>query len=152
MAKSNVISILNGPNLGRLGMREPEIYGSVTLADIEKRCRECAQRENLDVHFFQSDAEHEIVGAIHRATDEDHAAILINAGAFTHTSIAMRDAIAMFDGIKIEIHLSNIYAREDFRHYSFIADLATGVICGFGALSYVSAISITAGLLKGDEQ
>lgn len=139
-SKAPDILVLNGPNLDRLGAREPGIYGNITLADIETTCREQAKKHNLALTFKQSNAEAELISAIHEACHNGTQAIIINAAAFTHTSIAIRDALAMFNGTVIEIHLSNIHAREPFRHHSFIAGVATGIISGFGVDSYQLAI------------
>ncbi len=132
--------ILNGPNLNLLGKREPELYGATTLADIEQRLTQLATEQNQQVDFFQSNAEHELVSRIHAAADEMIDFIIINPAAFTHTSIALRDALL---GVKIpfiEVHLSNVHAREDFRQHSYLSDIATGVICGLGAQGYEFAM------------
>ncbi len=136
--------VINGPNLDQLGTREPEIYGATSLADIESVCQNTAKEHNIALTFMQSNAESELIQAIHTAATD---AIIINAGGLTHTSIALRDALQIFDGIKIEIHLSNIFAREEFRHHSYLADIADGVICGFGADSYHLAIRAVAAKL-----
>ena len=137
--------VINGPNLDQLGTREPEIYGATSLADIESICQNTAKEHNIALTFMQSNAEAELIQAIHTAAAD---AIIINAGGLTHTSIALRDALQIFDGIKIEIHLSNIFAREEFRHHSYLADIADGVICGFGADSYHLAIRAVAAKLS----
>ena len=137
--------VINGPNLDQLGTREPEIYGATSLADIESVCQNTAKEHNIALTFMQSNAESELIQAIHTAATD---AIIINAGGLTHTSIALRDALQIFDGIKIEIHLSNIFAREEFRHHSYLADIADGVICGFGADSYRLAIRAVAAKLS----
>ncbi len=138
MAKT--IHILNGPNLNLLGTREPEIYGSTTLASIEDACRAFCQAHDADVVFRQSNEEGELVNWIQEAAVKSDGLIL-NAGAYTHTSVALHDAIKA-SGIKtIEVHLSNIFQREEFRHHSFISPVATGMICGFGAHGYELAIS-----------
>ena len=143
--------VINGPNLDQLGTREPEIYGATSLADIESICQNTAKEHNIALAFMQSNAEAELIQAIHTAAAPDASrrtdAIIINAGGLTHTSIALRDALQIFDGIKIEIHLSNIFAREEFRHHSYLADIADGVICGFGADSYRLAIRAVAAKL-----
>ena len=143
--------VINGPNLDQLGTREPEIYGATSLADIESVCQNTAKEHNINLSFMQSNAESELIQAIHTAAAPDASrrtdAIIINAGGLTHTSIALRDALQIFDGIKIEIHLSNIFAREEFRHHSYLADIADGVICGFGADSYRLAIRAVAAKL-----
>jgi 3-dehydroquinate dehydratase-2 len=130
------ILVLNGPNLNLLGTREPEIYGSITLADIDTKLRQQALTQGHRLDCFQSNAEHELVDRIHRARDEQVDFILINPAAFTHTSVALRDALAAVAIPFIEIHLSNVHQREPFRHHSYLSDQAVGVICGLGALGY----------------
>jgi 3-dehydroquinate dehydratase-2 len=136
------IHILNGPNLNRLGAREPAIYGGGGLAEIEVQARDRAARHGFDVVFRQSNHEGNLVDWLHEATDS--AGIVLNAGAYTHTSVALHDAIRSIDAPVIEVHLSNVFARESFRHASTISPVAHGVICGFGALSYVLAIEALA--------
>ena len=131
--------ILNGPNLNLLGTREPEKYGQTSLENIKSLCNEKCINNELDLHFFQSNFEGEIIEEIHKANN-NACGIIINAGALTHTSIGILDALTMFDGPKIEIHITNVYAREDFRHKSFISPVATGIIAGLGVNSYVLAI------------
>ncbi|MFN4273320.1 MAG: type II 3-dehydroquinate dehydratase [Aliihoeflea sp.] len=135
---SKPIYILNGPNLNRLGKREPEIYGSTTLAEVEEMCRAAAGER--DVVFRQSNAEHEIIGWIHEAIDEG-AGIIINPAAFTFTSIAILDALKQFDGPIIELHISNIHRREAIYHNSLVSKAATAVIAGLGAPGYETAVS-----------
>jgi 3-dehydroquinate dehydratase-2 len=130
------ILVLNGPNLNLLGTREPEIYGSMTLADIDARLRLQAIEQGHQLDCFQSNAEHALIDRIHQARDEQVDFILINPAAFTHTSVAIRDALAGVAIPFIEIHLSNVHQREPFRHHSYLSDLAVGVICGLGALGY----------------
>ncbi len=138
MAKT--IYILNGPNLNLLGTREPEIYGSTTLGSIEKSCRAFCQAYDVDIVFRQSNEEGELVNWIQEAGHKSDGLIL-NAGAYTHTSVALHDAIKA-SGIKtVEVHLSNIFQREEFRHNSFISPVAVGLICGFGAHGYELALS-----------
>ena len=131
--------ILNGPNLNLLGTREPEKYGKTSLENIKSLCNAKCISNELDLHFFQSNFEGEIIEEIHKA-NSNACGIIINAGALTHTSIGILDALTMFDGPKIEIHITNVYARENFRHKSFISPVATGIIAGLGVNSYVLAI------------
>jgi 3-dehydroquinate dehydratase-2 len=133
------ILFLNGPNLNLLGQREPELYGRTTLADIEARVRERAAKLGASVEFYQSNLEGELVAWIQQAKGKFDA-IVLNAAAYTHTSIALRDAISAVEIPTIEIHLSNIHAREEFRHKSLIAPVCRGQITGFGANSYVLAV------------
>lgn len=141
------ILFLNGPNLNLLGQREPEIYGRTTLADIEAQVREKAAALKLEVDFRQSNLEGELVTWIQQAKGK-FAVIVLNAAAYTHTSVALRDAISAVGVPTIEIHLSNVHAREEFRHKSLIAPVCRGVIAGFGANSYIlalnAAINVTA--------
>jgi 3-dehydroquinate dehydratase II len=149
VAEQHKVLVLNGPNLNMLGVREPEIYGSATLADIEAGCQKRAATLGLSVEFRQSNNEGELVSWVqeaHASTD----AIVINAGAFTHTSVALLDALSMFAKPIIELHLSNIYKREDFRHRSYISPAASGIICGFGASGYELALDAVNRLLAGD--
>ncbi len=131
--------LLNGPNLGLLGTREPEIYGSTTLADIERLLTELATELGHTLEAFQSDAEHALIERVHAARGNVDF-ILLNPAAFTHTSVALRDALLAVDIPFIEIHLSNVAAREDFRQRSFFADVAAGTIAGFGVASYELAL------------
>ncbi len=142
------VLVLNGPNLNLLGLREPGIYGSATLADIEELCRLTGERLDLEVDFRQSNHEGELVDFIHAARTTARG-IAINAGAYTHTSIALHDAIRAVALPTVELHLSNVHARESFRHHSYLAPAATGVICGFGPRSYVLALEALAGILAG---
>lgn len=141
------ILILNGPNLNMLGQREPDIYGTQTLGDIEGLCKDKAKALGYDVEFVQSNIEGELVSAIQRAIGKVDA-IVINAGAYTHTSVALFDALKLVDMPVIEVHLSNPGARESFRHQSFITPIASGVIAGFGADSYVLALEALNPLLS----
>lgn len=138
------ISIINGPNLNMLGVREPEIYGSLSLADIQKSCLDLAKKLSISVDFYQSNHEGEIVEAIHRAYENKHTAIIINAAAYTHTSVAILDALKATNIPIYEVHLSNVHARETFRHQSYISAIAEGVICGLGLESYLAAIRAVA--------
>jgi 3-dehydroquinate dehydratase-2 len=141
------ILILNGPNLNRLGQREPAIYGRDTLADIEAACAQSAAGHGLGIDFRQSNGEGELVGWIQEARGT-HAGIIINAGAYTHTSIAILDALLAAELPIVEVHLSNIFRREEFRHFSYISRAASGVICGFGLSSYVLALDAMARLIR----
>jgi 3-dehydroquinate dehydratase-2 len=140
-------AILNGPNLNLLGKRQPEIYGSETLADVEARCRSLASELNLTVDFQQSNAEHEIIRAIHMAREEA-AAIIINPAAYTHTSIAIMDALKTFEGPIVEVHISNVHQRESFRQHSYVSLAATAVMAGFGTHGYLLALRHVAHLLR----
>jgi len=141
------ILFLNGPNLNLLGTREPEVYGRDTLADIEKRVRERAKREGADIDFRQSNLEGELVQWIQEAKGTAEA-IVLNAAAYTHTSVALRDAISAVGIPTIEIHLSNVHAREEFRHRSVLAPVCRGLILGFGALSYVLAVEAAVNVIR----
>ena len=134
------VYVLNGPNLNLLGLREPAVYGSATLQDVEARCRSHASSLGLAIAFRQSNHEGELVTWIHEARDKA-AGIAINAGAYTHTSVALHDALKAVDVPSVELHLTNVHKREAFRHHSLIAPAVTGVICGFGVESYVLALS-----------
>ncbi|MEO9464235.1 type II 3-dehydroquinate dehydratase [Sulfitobacter pontiacus] len=141
------ILILNGPNLNLLGTRQPEVYGKTTLADVEALCREKAKTLGFDVAFEQSNHEGALIDLIHAAKGK-HSGIVLNAGAYTHTSIALMDAIASVELPVVEVHLSNIHAREEFRHRSYIAPVALGQICGFGAQGYLMALDALKAHLK----
>lgn len=143
---SALIDILNGPNLNLLGTREPQIYGSTTLGDIDRLCQEAAGRLGLRIRFRQSNHEGQLVDWIHEAR-LDSAGIAINAGAYTHTSVALLDALSAVDKPVVEVHLSNVFKREGFRHHSYISPAARGVICGFGAKSYVLALEALADII-----
>jgi 3-dehydroquinate dehydratase-2 len=134
------ILVLNGPNLNLLGVREPSLYGSQTLRTIEGALAARANEQGHAIDFLQSNAEHALIDRIHRGFAEGVDFILINPGAFTHTSIALRDALLATKIPFIEVHLSNVHAREPFRRHSYLADIARGVICGFGALGYELAL------------
>ncbi len=145
MAKT--VYVLNGPNLNLLGAREPETYGRSTLKDVEKLCRKAAQSHRLGIEFRQSNHEGELVDWIHEAGSKKAAGVVINAGGYTHSSVAIRDAIAAVDIPVIEVHISNVFAREDFRHFSHIAPVAKGTLCGFGVNGYALAIGGLAAML-----
>ncbi|HWM29161.1 MAG TPA: type II 3-dehydroquinate dehydratase [Woeseiaceae bacterium] len=132
--------LINGPNLNLLGRREPSVYGSTSLHEIEQNLSERAAALGLELACFQSNAEHEIVGRIHKAAGDQVDFILLNPGAFTHTSIAIRDALQGVGIPFIEVHLSNTFAREEFRHHSFFSDIAAGCLFGFGAYGYELAL------------
>jgi 3-dehydroquinate dehydratase-2 len=142
------IAVLNGPNLNLLGQREPGLYGTTSLADIEAMVREAAKPLDLQVDWFQTNHEGELVDAVQRLAGRVEGA-LINAAALTHSSLALRDALLAVRVPFVELHLSNIFAREAERRHSMIADLALGVITGFGAQSYVLALQALAGRLRG---
>lgn len=134
------VFVLNGPNLNMLGLREPAVYGAATLKDVEARCRSHAAGIGLGIEFRQSNHEGDLVTWIHEAR-EQASGIALNAGALTHTSVALHDALKAADLPAVEVHLSNVHRRESFRHHSYIAAAVTGVICGFGVESYVLALS-----------
>lgn len=134
------ITVLNGPNLNLLGLREPTLYGNLTLTDIRQSLGQIAAELNHQLHFHQSNAEHEIVELIHQAYHAQVDFIIINPAAFTHTSIAIRDALLATRIPFIEVHLSNVHAREPFRRHSYLSDIAVGVICGLGATGYELAL------------
>lgn len=136
----NKILVINGPNLNMLGIREKSIYGNFTLDEIEHEMREVANSRSYQIDFFQSNHEGDIVDTICQAYHDNFEAIIINAGAYTHTSIAIRDAISAVNIKTIEVHISNIYTREEFRHKSIIAPVCQGQICGFGKDSYILAL------------
>ena len=136
------IILLNGPNLNLLGTREKEIYGSLTLEEIEKNLLKIAKEKSVNLSCLQSNAEHELVDAIQAAKNDGVSCILFNPGAFTHTSVALRDAILGVDIPMIEIHISNIYGRETFREKSYFSDIALGIISGFGDNGYEAALNL----------
>jgi len=133
------ILILNGPNLNLLGTREPEVYGDNTLEDVANMCLEHAKHKGVVVDFQQSNQEGQLVDWIQTARGK-YQGVIINAGAYTHTSVAIRDALLSLEVPIIELHISNVFAREEFRHHSYISDIATGVICGCGVKGYVLAM------------
>lgn len=142
------ILVLHGPNLNLLGTREPAVYGSTTLADINQRLSERASNAGHHVMTLQSNAEYELIDRIHDARNEGVNFIIFNPAAFTHTSVALRDAITAVDIPFIEVHLSNVHAREPFRHHSYFSDIAAGVICGLGAQGYELALDAAIARLK----
>jgi 3-dehydroquinate dehydratase II len=144
---SKPIFLINGPNLNLLGKRQPEIYGRDTLADVENACASLAETMGLAIKAIQSNAEHEIVSVIHMAREEA-SAIIINPGAYSHTSIAILDALNAFEGPVLEVHVSNIHKRESFRHHSYVSLRADGVIAGCGVEGYQLALRRVASLLK----
>jgi 3-dehydroquinate dehydratase II len=141
------IHVLNGPNLNMLGVREPHIYGQDTLADIEKRCAAKAEAAGRAVVFRQSNHEGQLVDWIQEARTEA-AAVIINPAAFTHTSVAIHDSLKMLDCPVIELHLSNIHAREDWRHHSYVSLVATAIIAGFGSMGYEMAVDAALGMTR----
>ena len=139
--------LINGPNLNLVGKREPSIYGLQTLEDIQEELFEMARELDARLKFFQSNSEGEMIDCIHNSVGSIDG-ILINAGAYTHTSIALRDALLGVDIPYVEVHLSNIYSREEFRHKSFLSDKALGLVCGFGPISYQLALQGMVSYLK----
>ena len=143
---SRLVYVLNGPNLNLLGKRQPHIYGHETMADVERDCRALAKDLNLDLRFHQSNREYELIDWIHEARDIA-GGIVINPAAFTHTSVAILDALNTFDSPVIEIHISNVHKREAFRHHSYVSLRADGVIAGCGTLGYQLALRRVADLI-----
>ena len=141
------IIILNGPNLNLLGEREKEKYGTITLKDIENNCKEFAKKNDIDLTLFQSNIEGELVNKIQEARKEFNG-LIINAGGYTHTSVSIRDALAVLKIPIIELHITNIYSREEFRHKSLISNIASGIICGFGTKGYIIALEGIKGIVK----
>ena len=140
MSKKASILVIQGPNLNLLGTREPEVYGKTTLEDIHQRLGETAKAQSIELNTYQSNHEGELIDRIQKAKQDGVDFIIINPGAFTHTSVALRDVLA---GVAIpftEVHLSNIHQREEFRKHSYLSDIATGVICGLGAIGYELAL------------
>jgi 3-dehydroquinate dehydratase-2 len=142
------ILLLNGPNLNLLGKREPGIYGTLTLAQIESQCQSQCQQAGVSFDCKQSNAEHELIEAVHQAPDQGVQFIVINPAAYTHTSVALRDAFLGVNIPFIEVHLSNVHKRETFRHHSYLSDIAEGVICGLGADGYHFAMDAAIGRLS----
>ena len=147
---SRLVYVLNGPNLNLLGKRQPHIYGHETLADVEKDCRAVAKELKLELRFHQSNREYEIIDWIHEAR-ETAGGIVINPAAFTHTSVAILDALSACDFPIVEVHISNVHKREAFRHHSYISAVASGVIAGFGTQGYSLAIRRMARLIDDRE-
>ena len=143
----NKIIILNGPNLNLLGEREKSQYGNFTLKDIELKCKDFANKNNINLSLFQSNLEGELVEKIQNSR-KDQDGLIINAGGYTHTSVAIHDALKIIKIPIIELHISNIYNREDFRHKSLISNIARGVICGFGAEGYIMALNAIKNILR----
>jgi 3-dehydroquinate dehydratase-2 len=143
------VLVLNGPNLARLGSREPDVYGTATLEDLRQACESTAAELGLAVDFRQTDEESELIAWVHEAADR-RVPIVLNPAAFTHYSYALRDALAMRTAPLVEVHISNPAARENFRHNSVVAAVADGTIAGFGFASYLLALRAVAGLLAGD--
>ena len=143
---SRIVYVLNGPNLNLLGKRQPHIYGHETLADVEADCRKVAGEHGLELRFHQSNREYEIIDWIHEAR-EIACGIVINPAAFTHTSVAILDALNTFEATVIEVHISNVHKREEFRHHSYISKAARAVIAGCGVLGYALAIASVADMI-----
>ena len=144
---SRLVFVLNGPNLNLLGRRQPEIYGHETMADVERDCRTLAGELGLEIRFHQSNREYEIIDWIHEAR-EVACGIVINPAAFTHTSVAILDALNAFDPPILEVHISNVHRREAFRHHSYVSTVASGVIAGFGTQGYGLALRRMAELTR----
>ena len=144
---SRLVYFLNGPNLNLLGKRQPHIYGHETLADVEAECRKTGAAEGLDIRFHQSNREYEIIDWVHEAR-EIAGGIVINPAAFTHTSVAILDALNTFEGPVIEVHISNVHKREAFRHHSYVSLRADGVIAGLGTQGYTLALQRVARLIS----
>tara|TARA_Y100001970_G_C13960388_1_gene712831 strand:+ start:75 stop:512 length:438 start_codon:yes stop_codon:yes gene_type:complete len=143
----NKIIILNGPNLNLLGEREKEKYGTITLKDIENNCKDFANKNDINLSLYQSNIEGELVEEIQKSRIEQNG-LIINAGAYTHTSVAIHDALKVLTIPIIELHITNIYNREEFRHKSMISKLASGILCGFGTDGYIMALKAMKNLLK----
>jgi 3-dehydroquinate dehydratase-2 len=150
MAKS--VYVLNGPNLNLLGTREPQTYGTATLADVERLCRDRAAVHGLALEFRQSNHEGDLIDWIHEAGAKPAAGIVLNAGGYTHTSVSIRDAAAAVSIPLVEVHISNIFARDHFRHHSHIAPVARASLCGFGVAGYALAIDGLAALTGGEHK
>jgi 3-dehydroquinate dehydratase-2 len=137
------ILVLNGPNLGRLGTREPSVYGTTTYAELVTLCEDAGRAAGADVEVRQTDAEHELLGWLHQAAD-DGTPVVLNPAGWTHTSVAIRDACAALTAALVEVHISNVHAREDFRRHSYVSPVATAVIAGLGVQGYAAAIRLLA--------
>ncbi|NIL95115.1 MAG: type II 3-dehydroquinate dehydratase [Woeseiaceae bacterium] len=148
----SIFLLLNGPNLNLLGTREPEVYGAMRLDDIEANCIELAEELGHSLECYQSNAEHELVDRVQKAAKDGIEFILLNPGAFTHTSVALRDALLAVDIPFIEIHLSNTFAREEFRHMSYFSDVAKGCVIGLGAMGYELALQAAAQIIADAEE
>lgn len=142
------ILVLHGPNLNMLGKREPGVYGTATLADIDNTIRNLCEEISVSVDIVQSNLEGELIQAVHQAADQRVDGIVINPAAYTHTSIALRDALLAVNLPFVEVHISNTFAREDFRHRSYLSDIAAGVIIGFGPVGYLHAVRALYQLLQ----
>ena len=143
------IIVINGPNLNLLGEREKEKYGSVTLKSIEENCLNFSNKNNIELSFFQSNLEGELVDIIQKSRNK-HDGVIINAAGYTHTSVSIRDALAILKVPKIELHITNIYNRENFRHKSLISNVVNGIICGFGPNGYLIALDALKNILKNE--
>ena len=143
------IIVINGPNLNLLGEREKEKYGSVTLKSIEENCSNFSNKNNIELSFFQSNLEGELVDIIQKSRNK-HDGVIINAAGYTHTSVSIRDALAILKVPKIELHITNIYNRENFRHKSLISNVVNGIICGFGPNGYLIALDALKNILKNE--
>ena len=147
----NKIIILNGPNLNLLGEREKNQYGNFTLKDVERKCNEYSNENDIKLSLFQSNIEGELVEEIQKARKEQHG-LIINAGAYTHTSVAIHDALKVLKIPIVELHITNIYNREEFRHKSLISKIATSVLCGFGTDGYIMALQAMENYLKNEDR
>ena len=148
MSKNSLILVIQGPNLNLLGTREPEVYGKTTLEDIHTKLGTTSKSNSVELSTFQSNHEGELIDRVQKAKQDGVDFIIINPGAFTHTSVALRDALAGVAIPFIEVHLSNIHRREEFRKHSYLSDIATGVICGLGAIGYELALQAAIAHLK----
>ncbi len=148
MSKNASILVIQGPNLNLLGTREPDVYGTTTLEDIHQRLGEIAKARSIELNTFQSNHEGELIDRIQKAKQDGVEFIIINPGAFTHTSVALRDVLAGVAIPFIEVHLSNIHQREEFRKHSYLSDIAVGVICGLGAIGYELALQAATSRLQ----